>query len=527
MATQATQAVGQADSVSVPKDWINLDPELDGVMGVGSDRAYDYLKGRTPRTIIVAIIDSGIDVEHEDLKDHIWVNEDEIVGNGIDDDSNGYIDDVHGWNFIGGENGDVLEDTHEMTREYVRLFSKYYETTTDSVDPTDSVEYKYWKKLKSDFESIYNKTVEEYNFYANLMLTVDYFDSLLRAEMDIEMITPDDLMDKDEDDSVTAIGKGILNFVFTATGGELTLEEIQRDLEQTEKHYRDQLEFTYNVNFDPRDVVGDDYSDIFQRYYGNNNVEGPDASHGTHVAGIVAADRDNELGIRGIAKNVRLMSVRAVPHGDERDKDVANAIRYAVDNGAHIINMSFGKSFTYGKLAVDSAIMYAMENGVLLVHASGNESKDRDVYKRYPVKELNNGIVADNWIEVGANAARVDEYFVGSFSNYGKNYVDFFAPGVDIQSTKPEDKYDEAQGTSMAAPAVSAVAAILMGYFPELNYKQVRDILRSSVVPVDVSVNVPGKEGVKKNFSELSITGGIVNAYKAVVEADLNSKKSR
>src|SRR5690606_39042630 len=281
-------------------------------------------------------------------------------------------------------------------------------------------------------------------------------------------------------------------------------------------HYRVAVEYGYNTEFNSRAIVGDNPDDLYEKGYGNNDVEGPDPRHGTHVAGIIAADRDNNLGVKGIADNVRIMSVRAVPNGDERDKDVANAIIYATDNGAHIINMSFGKAFSPGKEAVDKAVKYAESKGVLLIHAAGNDGDDLDKESNFPNKTFAAGGQSKSWLEIGASSWGADENMVGSFSNYGKKSVDLFAPGVQIYSTTPDDTYEHLQGTSMAAPATSGVAAILMSYFPHLTAEQVKDILRQSTRKFDgLQVTKPGSKDAVP-FEQLSSSGGMINAYEAV-----------
>lgn len=298
-------------------------------------------------------------------------------------------------------------------------------------------------------------------------------------------------------------------------GDDADLEEYLKELKEAVDYYGVIVNYGYNENFDSREIVGDNINNSQERNYGNNDVEGPDPDHGTHVAGIIAADRKNNLGIKGIADNVKIMVVRAVPNGDERDKDVANAIIYAVDNGAKIINMSFGKSFSPQKEAVDKAVRYAEQKGVLLVHAAGNDSEDIDVNKNYPSKFYLDGKEAKNWIEVGASSAGSDEDLVGSFSNYGRKMVSLFAPGVEIYSTVPDNKYKNNDGTSMASPATAGVAALLMSYFPELTALQVKDILMKSSRKFDnLKVQKPG--GGKVDFNQLSASGGLVNAYEAV-----------
>jgi subtilisin family serine protease len=297
------------------------------------------------------------------------------------------------------------------------------------------------------------------------------------------------------------------------------LQELAGYIDQLKEgvhHYETAVEYGYNTEFDSRGVVGDDPTNLTEKVYGNNDVEGPDAKHGTHVAGIIAANRQNEIGTKGIADNVKIMSVRAVPNGDERDKDVANAIRYAADNGAQIINMSFGKGFSPHKDIVDKAVKYAESKGVLLIHAAGNDGDDLDQESNFPNKTFTAGGQAKTWLEIGASSWGADQNFVGSFSNYGRKSVDLFAPGVQIYSTTPNDNYENLQGTSMAAPATSGVAAIIMSYFPELSAEQVKEVLRQSTRKFDgLKVNKPGSKDAIP-FNQLSSSGGMVNAYEAV-----------
>lgn len=500
-----------------PENWIHKNPETDGVMGIGSDKAFELLKNKKPRKVIVAILDTGVDTKHPEFGGSIWVNNDEVAGNGIDDDGNGYIDDVSGWNFLGGKKGNVKEDTHELTREFVRLSNIY--SGKDSTEVEDKEEYKYYMEIDDTFRRWSKEAYENYNLYVNIYSSVVYFDSLLRERYNVEELKQEDLIDLPEDDSVTSIGKGVLNYVNQVYEGNFTIPEIIQNLEEGVTHFRETIEFTYNVNFDPRPIVGDDYSNLWERNYGNNEVSGPDPSHGTGVAGLIAANHDNN-GTYGIAPNAVIMPVRVVPNGDERDKDVANGIRYAVDNGAKIINMSFGKSFSPGKIAVDSAIQYAMQNGVILIHAAGNDGKDLAKRESYPTPVLHNGTEVDNWIEVGASAWNEDENLAGSFSNYGKNIVHVFAPGVQVRTTTPDNSYKVQDGTSFASPVVSGLAALIWGYYPELTYKDVVEIIMKSVYVPEAEVKTPGKPDQIIPFGDLSVTGGIINAYKAILLAE-------
>jgi subtilisin family serine protease len=518
------------DTVKAPQDWFLRDPEGDSVLGVSAEKAYNtLLKGKPSRTVLVAVIDSGVDVEHEDLKDVIWTNEDEIPGNGIDDDKNGYIDDIHGWNFIGGKNGNVDEDTYEVTREYKRLKPKYENFDSTKITKQNKAEYAYWQKVKAKYVRDFNSNREQYeqyskqyDLYKNAYTVLNFCDSLLAARLG-KPVTKSSLASLNTTNDTLLYAKQNLSKMMESVEEDVEarafldeLENIIRQINEGVEHFKTAVEYGYNLDFDSRTIVGDNPSNLEEKGYGNNDVEGPDARHGTHVAGIIAANRQNDIGMKGIADNVRIMSVRAVPNGDERDKDVANAIIYAADNGAQIINMSFGKSFSPHKEVVDKAVKYAESKGVLLIHAAGNDGDDLDTKDNYPNRNFQKGGVAKTWLEIGASAWGKNKHFVGSFSNYGKKSVDLFAPGVQIYSTTPNDTYESLQGTSMACPATAGVAALLMSYFPDLTAAQVRDILRKSTRKFDgLKVVKPGSSE-EVEFSALSETGGLVNAYEAV-----------
>jgi len=498
-----------------PQDWFHLDENQDQYRGVSTNLAYQYLQeqGRTSQTIVVAIIDSGIDIEHEDLKEIIWVNEDEIPDNGKDDDGNGYVDDINGWNFIGGPDGSHVDvDSYELTREYVRLKDKYEGKTAADISKKEKEEFEYFLEIKKAFQKKVRESEEEYEGVMGFKMMFDPAMDWAKETLGKDEITAEDIASLPEETPTDKQNKAILSLVYDQGIDEEGLNGYIDYLENSKK-------YGYNEDFDPRDIVGDNYADVDEKYYGNNDVIGPDAEHGTHVAGIVAAIRNNDMGAVGIADNVKIMVLRTVPNGDERDKDVANSIYYAVDNGAQIINMSFGKSYSPQKSAVDKAVQYAMKKGVLIIHAAGNDSENIDEGKNFPTKNYLDGKKrAENWLEIGASSWGGTDNFVADFSNYGKVEVDVFAPGVDIYSTVPGQEYKNLSGTSMAAPVTTGVAALLMSYYPNLSAEDVKKIIIESAIPYDMTITLPtGKEG---NFSELSVTGAIVNAYEAVKRAD-------
>lgn len=501
----------------VPKGWHLKDPETDQVQGISAEKAYQtLLKNQPSRTVIVAIIDSGIDIDHEDLDSVIWTNNGEIPDNGIDDDNNGYIDDVHGWNFIGGNEGNVNQDTDEFTRAYVKLKKQFEGVDEKKISKKDKAAYAEYIKSKEKFEKLVVKNKEQYELYSNLYNNISQSVDTLKALLMVDTLTQELVQGFESSEPNLLFAKGFVLNIYRNIGSENSMEDFLSELKEAADHFKEVVNYGYNENFDPRHIVGDNYNDPYEKGYGNNDVKGPDPMHGTHVAGIIAANRKNDIGIKGIADNVKIMSVRAVPNGDERDKDVANAILYAVDNGAQIINMSFGKSISPRKEAVDKAVKYAMQKGVLLVHAAGNESENIDVEKNYPTRYYADGSEAKNWIEVGASSWGADKDLVGSFSNYGKKSVDLFAPGVEIYSTLPNNQYKDLDGTSMASPVTAGVAAVIMSYFPEFTALEVKEIIRQSTRKFDnLKINAPGGKG-EVEFSQLSSTGGLINLYEAV-----------
>ena len=516
--------ISTAMSQEYYKGWHHGDLDSNGVYGTSTERAYkELLKINPPKKkIIVAVIDSGIDTAHEDLKPVLWVNKKEIPNNGIDDDKNGYKDDVHGWNFIGGRDGrNVGKDSYEGARLYYRL-KKVFGTDTvneKSLDEEKATQYKLYKKVAAQLENQAKEASMYVMILKDIVAKIPAADSLLRIAMSKTSYTGDELQNFKSNDAQVSKAKSTMLGLFQQTRqmessnvvliGELMQfyegEKSKIDaLEKEPPHYRD-------------DIVKDNYGDLNDRFYGNNDVMGTDASHGTHVAGIIGAVRGNDKGIDGIANHVQIMPIRAVPDGDEHDKDIANAIRYAVDNGALIINMSFGKSFSPEKKWVDEAVQYAESKGVLLVHAAGNDAKNIDTDDNFPSRNLNNDTlkVFSNWITVGASGATANE-IAAPFSNFGKREVNLFAPGVKIYSTIPGgNAYGEKDGTSMAAPVVSGIAALLLSYHPDISAKQLIEILEQSSKKINTTFPKPGAQE-KITLSDLSITGAIVNTYDAL-----------
>lgn len=491
------------------KTWPHRDLLTTGYPGISLAEAYKALKGRKAQTVIVGVVDSGVDINHEDLKSIIWTNPKEIPNNGIDDDKNGYVDDVHGWNFLGEINQDNLE--------YVRILKK-----GDTSDPD-------YKRAEEKYDKEFKDANEKIELYSQIKERIAQSDALIQKHLGKKEYTEEDL-DKIDASSLQLLGavRGMKYLLSNGVSVKETLEELSEGI----KHYEDRLKYGLNKEFNPRKVLNDNPDDINDKIYGNNNVIGPTAEgalHGTHVAGIIAAVRHNNIGIDGVADHVRIMPVRTVPDGDEYDKDVALALRYAIDNGAKVINTSFGKEFSPHKEWVYDALKYAAEKDVLIVNAAGNDTKNVDVQLTFPDDNINGKEFTDTMITIGALNYEYNENLVASFSNYGKNNVDLFSPGVQIYATVPENKYKFLDGTSMAAPEVAGVAALIRAYFPKLKAREVKQILmESGLTPTvkEVLVGGRGEEGEAKRmlFSELSKSGKIVNAYNAIILAAQRSK---
>jgi len=511
-----------------PQNWFNLDPTNDKINGVSTERAYqELLKDKKSTTVIVGVIDSGVDYNHEDLKGVMWTNPKEIAGNGIDDDKNGYIDDIHGWSFIGGKDGKNIDaDNLEVTRLMRKMKPKFDgKTEADFTSKEDKLEYKYYLKVKEDYSKTKDKFEGQYNQIKFLYEGLNNLNKNAKAQLSAPVVDADVLQKFEPKEKTDKQMKMIATSMIKGGQGK-NLDELSEQMKDGYDHFKPYVEVGMNLEYDPRSIVGDDYNNSNEKYYGNADCKGPESTHGTHVAGIIAASRNNGIGMDGVAADVQIMAIRCVPNGDERDKDVANAIRYAVDNGCTIINMSFGKKYSWDKKVVDEAVKYAETKGVLLVAAAGNDNADVDVDVHYPTKKFENGKEATNFMSIGALSWKQGEKIVAPFSNYGKKTVDLFSPGVDIYSTLPENKYKDLSGTSMASPVACGVAAVLKSYYPTLTPEKIKKILIKSSLKTYKGQKVikPGTKDELIKFEKLGKNGGIVNLYEAVKMAEKYSK---
>ncbi len=503
--------------------WYHKDFASSKVYGVNTDNAYKYLesKGLKPKSVVVAVLDSGVEVDHPGLKNNMWKNPNEVPNNGKDDDGNGYIDDVHGWNFMGSAKGDIDVDNMEVTR-VVKKYKSVFEGENSAENKANQAKMPEEFAMYMQSKEIFNKkSMEARQQYQSIQM-VNQFIPVMVKLLNGKPFTQETLSAIKPATQQEAIALNVMgNMVNDPEAVGKSPEDFQKYMEEEMKTYLDyygqQATQQYNLDFDPRaELVGDNYDDYTEKYYGNNNYEGPDAGHGTHVAGIIAGLPQGEEVQYGVAHKVaKIMAVRTVPNGDERDKDVANSIRYAVDNGAKILNMSFGKPVSPGKKVVWDAFRYAEKKGVLLVKAAGNDNEDIQNSVHYPTNfqdPADDKPFLKNMIVVGASTKDAETLRAG-FSNFNSKMVDVFAPGQQIYSTVPDAKYKYEQGTSMASPVVAGAAAVLLAYMPELKPEQIIEALVKTSNKSTVDAALPG--GLKATFDTISRAGGVIDVRKA------------
>ncbi len=503
--------------------WYHKDFASSKIYGVNTDNAYKYLesKGLKPKSVVVAVLDSGVEVDHPGLKNNMWKNPNEIPNNGKDDDGNGYIDDVHGWNFMGSAKGDIDVDNMEVTR-VVKKYKSVFEGENSAENKANQAKMPEEFAMYMQSKEIFNKkSMEARQQYQSIQM-VNQFIPVMVKLLNGKPFTQETLETIKPATQQEAIALNVMgNMVNDPDAAGKSPEDFQKYMEEEMKTYLDyygqQATQQYNLDFDPRaELVGDNYDDYTEKHYGNNNYEGPDAGHGTHVAGIIAGLPQGEEVQYGVAHKVaKIMAVRTVPNGDERDKDVANSIRYAVDNGAKILNMSFGKPVSPGKKVVWDAFRYAEKKGVLLVKAAGNDNEDIQNSVHYPTNfkdPADEKPFLKNMIVVGASTKDAETLRAG-FSNFNSKMVDVFAPGQQIYSTVPDAKYKYEQGTSMASPVVAGAAAVLLAYMPELKPEQIIEALVKTSNKSTVDAALPGD--LKATFDTISRAGGVIDVRKA------------
>ncbi len=536
----SSNQIGKNDSVL----WHHKDFNLDNIPGISLEKWYKSNNKKSKNNeVIVAVVDTQVDIDHEDLRDNIWVNTKEIPNNNIDDDKNGYVDDINGWNFIGYKksNYSIKWMNHEnvrILRQYKTLFSLNDENQLKDKDKFMFNQYKSSKKdLKYDIKDqkewifVYEQLLKRYestfryidSIFPKKSYSIKKLDSIIKlkgiGEKYLWKIFEENLNDEEAK---------LKTFKYCLESNFLDKDKVLKLKNETDSI----LDRNFNVNYQDRKELGDNENNFEERNYGNSNVGGKQNdyklhfNHGTEVASVVSSKRYNSLGLNGISNDIKIMPITTSSSGDEHDKDIANAIYYAVDNGAKVINMSFWKDYSLNQEVVTKAILYAEKNNVLIVHISGNKSQDIDKFYNYPNDysyELGEN-VADNFINVGSTNKTLGDNFVSRFSNYGKNNVDIFAPGANISVAFKNNQYGKDSGTSLAAPMVSGTVALIWLYYPKLTASQVKQIIMQSGTSHDIEVIVPGTKDKKVKFSELSKSGKVLNVYNAMLLAEKVSK---
>ncbi|GAA3945852.1 S8 family peptidase [Chitinophaga oryziterrae] len=483
-----------------------MDLKTDSVFGISTNKAYaELLKDKRKTAVVVAVIDSGIDTTHEDLKKMLWINKNEIPSNGKDDDHNGYVDDIYGWNFVGSENG--KEDVTNIAGIKKQFFDSLSYTAVNELYRT---EYQCNRKSVKEFKSHLNNAQ---NLLFDLEERNKIVEQIIKQIGKTNPLSSDFKKYRPANDIEKQICEIIIRYLpYYVDFIQYRQNEINNQITLIKEH----IEHGLNIADTTLSIINNDDSDVMGPF---TLFPFPGPYHGSHIAGIIGAVRNNGVGMDGIADSVSIMSLRVISSFRElRDKNLADAIRYAVDNGAKIINLSFGKLYTWNKLAVDSAVKYAMKKDVLIVHAAGNDALNLDVNNIYPNPRYEDEGVAQAWIEVGATGPINDSSLIALFSNYGKKNVDVFAPGVQIYSTAPGSTYVSLNGTSMAAPMVAGLATILREYYPTLTALQIKEIIMKSVMKVNHNVNIKELNGHLQSlpFSDLCVSGGIINMYNAI-----------
>ncbi len=530
------KAIALANSTSYKKNeslskndlkyWHLKDIEKDSILGISLERAYTELfKKRKANPVIVAALDSEVNIKQEGLKNQIWVNTKEIPDNGIDDDNNGYIDDINGWNYIGTQNNDsVVFSSFTYTEVLKQYDSKFKNTSLKEIPTIEKKQYQTYQRAKTAYKKqleerknnleTYNRIKRKYTKSRSILHK--YFPNNIYSKKQIDSII-DIVKDKEE--------KKFMSYMKYYLDNDINDSTIALGLKSEHKIIKQNLNLEHNGKYHTKD----DANDLTDFPYGNNNVSGiENFYHGTEISSVIAHKR-NHKEIRGIIDTVKIMCLNTSTAGDEFDKDIALAIRYAVDNGARVINMSFGKSFSLHPEWVKDAITYAESKNVLIVTSAGNSRLNLDTNYDYPNDALDDGIeYADNFLKVGSTTNKLDSTLASGFSNYGKKQVDVFAPGSRIDCLAWDEPIVD-YGTSLSSAVVSGVAALIFSYYPNLTAAEVKHIIMESGLPIDIMVNKPSKSKEKEKvpFSSLSKSGKIVNAYNALIMADSISKRRK
>jgi thermitase len=541
-------------------DWYNLSFSEDGVYGAEVNKAYQFLKDKTiKKKPVVAIIGFGLDTEHEDLKQAVWLNPNEKA-DGKDNDKNGWVDDLQGWNFLGNSQGEMIDAISKVgDREFLRLRNKYetifwtgqhYVRFDDVLNkpvkvttPIDKKEYEYFKLLRGESQAAASSNTFQFAKFMKYYLLNDFDQELKKTYPDDSKITGKEfrtikISQNGETDSVKMVAHMFLTaFMGTTnpTGGPnqqaITLDKFKANIINSLPKQKEKYERAVAAIVDGRKLIGDNPNDITQKNYGNGNLSTSSSFSSTMCAGIIAASRDNKLGINGIAHNTALMTLRIYPKiGEIYYKDLALAIRYAVDQKADVILLGTPNSIYPPSEAkwVNDALLYASTKNVLIVSPVLDLSKDLSTQTFYPNKKITPENELPNFITVAASDSAGVPLKDG---NFGKKELDLYAPGVNVSSTYMGSTYRKGTSSMLAAANVAGVAALIKAYYPQLSGAVLRKLIVGNVTLRD-NVEVEKETYVKDRkvtdlflFNELCVSGGILNAYKAILAAEDLSKK--
>jgi subtilisin family serine protease len=523
MTSKVVKEITINDSLIDNATWLYKDIIKDSISGISLEKAKNtILKNKTGREIIVAVIDSKFDINHEVLKDYIWTNPKEIL-NYKDDDNNGFVDDIYGWNFIGNSQGEnVIDANYEYVR-YIRHYSGRFENKTiDNVKEGDKEKFILYIEVKEKLETELIKAKNRLDYSNNI------FEKYVEARDALQSYFPNYNYTLDVLNEIDTTGNNLATHV-KEISEVIKWGETNEMNVSTNTSYKSGLNKHLNIDFNERSLVGDNPYDINDTIYGNNKTFNflKHYDHGTRVSSVIT-----NL-FKYSSSKLKILPISISPAGSYHDKDLALAIRYAVNNGAKVINMSFAKEYSINKEWVFEAFKYAEKHNVVIVRAAGNDSYDLGNYNiTYPMDNENNGKeVSDNFLLVGSSTYKANENLKANFSSYGKNDVDVFAPGDNLFTAKPFNKYMLDRGTSLSAALISGVAALLFSHYPNLTASQVKHIIMDSGIEYTFPVKTPTKEDKDKMtpFNQLSKSGKVVNAYNALIMADSISKinKSR
>jgi subtilisin family serine protease len=533
------------------ENWHHLAPE-DGVFGAAIERAHAAAResGLRParRPITIALIGGGIDISHKAISDIIWVNRRERRINGRDNDRNGWIDDRHGWNFLGNDTMTINSLSTMGDREFLRLKDKY----NHFLFVEDGIAYMFDDELGALVETEPPADMEEFEYFLRVVTESELAETnrgvmLAKAVVwyireighSMRMAYPERVLTRTDfgefvraQQSTTAMQDALFAFIdlmFMSANTEdwntmaafadtefIPIQELRHERAMARRFPRE------------RELIGDDPNDLNDKGYGNNNLLANNALRNTMIAGIIGAG-GGQSEIRGITNNVQIMTLRIeADFGEPYMKDMALAIRYAVEQGADIIQLGATNRLfpRHQSHWVEEALRYAEQRNVLVVIPVRDLSSNLDDFPFYPNRNLSTGTLS-NIITVAASDSLGNPFL---WANFSETELDIFAPGVEIKSAMPGNRYAIDSGSAYAAAMVTGVAAFIKNYFPQITPAQMRQLLIDTVTDrsdAEVEKQYRATAGSMRGriatdlflFSDLCVSGGILNAERAIKEA--------